>query len=495
MPSKIDTPCPAYTKMISCWPLINALWGGTTAMRLGTTEWLPKESGESEIKYAIRLNRSILFNGYKNAVKGLVSKPFSKAVALSENAPARLQPIEKDANREGLRLTAWSRLVYEDALKYGLSHVLVEYPVVPEADKLSRVDEEQSDLRPYFVHVSARDLFFWSSSRNASGVRELDEVRFYQDVERPDGDYGVVCVKQIRQYTRTTWAVWEKDKDTGDWKTISEGTHTFGKVPLATYYTNWTGFMTAEPPLEDLAWLNLAHWQSYSDQRNILRVMRVAILFAKGFSDDDASKQEGKIVIGPNLVVEASNTEAELGYVEHSGKGIEAGAEDIKDIEERMVQLGLRPFIERTQVRTATSANINDSNASSDSQAWNETFEQFLRLLYEMGAQWIKVPLPDDFAASLNRDYVLAARALEDNTLLLEMRKAREITRKTYLSETQRRGLLDESLDLEQEIEDLKNEEPPMDQLGGAGGFGQPNDPADPNEPNEPKEPPFPSET
>ena len=56
--------------------------------------------------------------------------------------------------------------------------------------------------------------------------------------------------------------------------------------------------MRARPPLLDLAWLNLAHWQSSSDQRHILHIARVPILFARGM--DTA---ESQIDIGPNRII------------------------------------------------------------------------------------------------------------------------------------------------------------------------------------------------
>ena len=55
------------------------------------------------------------------------------------------------------------------------------------------------------------------------------------------------------------------------------------------------GFMTAHPPLMDLAWLNLAHWQSASDQRHILHVARVPILFGRNLT-----LPEDGLALGPN---------------------------------------------------------------------------------------------------------------------------------------------------------------------------------------------------
>lgn len=466
----VSATCPAYDEMQIKWAIIADLTGGTLRMREAGKTWLAIEPGESEAKWKLRRDRSILFNGFNNAVRGLASRPFSKPITMTEPLPARLGDLEDNVNLEGQNLSTWMRSVYEDALRYGLTHVLVDYPVVPDAGSLDRISEEQRGARPYFVHVPATDLFFWSSSRDANGVRSLDEVRFYQTIEERDGEFGLKSTKLIRRYTRTTWETHVQTED-GEWVRRDGGAHSFGRVPLHTLYLDWKTFMQATPPLEDLAWLNVAHWQSYSDQRNILRVMRTAVMFAKCFGDSDSQIGEGRLVMGPNIVVRASDPASELMYVEHSGKGLEAGDKDLHDIEERMVQLGLRPFIERTNARTATTAGINDTNASTDSLAWTATGSRFVTELCRMAAQWVKLTLPDTFAAKIHDDYGAGLQSGEDKKLLLEARKARDLTRRTFLNELKRRSVLPDSLDIEAELADLEAEEStasiPMNDLSG----------------------------
>jgi hypothetical protein len=43
-------------------------------------------------------------------------------------------------------------------------------------------------------------------------------------------------------------------------------------ITLVTLYTKRTGFMCGSPPLLNMALLNIKHWQSQSEQDNILHV-------------------------------------------------------------------------------------------------------------------------------------------------------------------------------------------------------------------------------
>ena len=107
-------------------------------------------------------------------------------------------------------------------------------------------------------------------------------------------------------------------------------------IPVAPVYLNQTGFMCGSPPLMDLADLNITHWQSSSDQRNILHVARVPILFASGVAEDI------ELVVGANAFMRASDPQARLEYVEHSGAAITSGKDDLKVLEFQMQAMGLQ---------------------------------------------------------------------------------------------------------------------------------------------------------
>ena len=131
-----------------------------------------------------------------------------------------------------------------------------------------------------------------------------------------------------------------------------EGTTSLSKITLVPVYLNRTGFMQGEPPLEDLADLNLAHWRRSSDLENILHVAGVPILFGVGFSIENGDK----LVIGASTMARASDPNAKLSYVEHSGKGIGAMREGLKDLEFQMQVQGLELLIPRPGSRRRRAA-------------------------------------------------------------------------------------------------------------------------------------------
>jgi len=208
-----------------------------------------------------------------------------------------------------------------------------------------------------------------------------------------------------------------------------------------------------------LAWLNLAHWQSMSDQRNILRFARVGLLFAAGFSDEEL--EEG-LTIGPNQLIRSTNESAKVTYVEHKGNAIATGQQDLDKLEERMKVLGLQPIMQRSGNQTATGRVLDESRTHTSIQAWIRSLENTLRQAFEYATRWSKQELPEDFSIDINNDFGLSERATDDVRSLIEMRKAAQISSETFLREVKRRGLLAEVVDIPTELAAIEQEGPPL---------------------------------
>jgi len=481
MAADINTPCAAYNDMAAHWNLIRDLMGGTLAMRKARTTWLPKEAEEHDLKYNARLDRSILYNGLRDTVKRLKGKPFSKPVSLSEDLPERLMPMQWNIDGEGRSLSDFAGDLFYEMLQPGIGHVFVDYPRVTDANP-----SIERSLYPHLIYIPAEDMIWWNYEIE-NGKKVLSEIRFRQTKTVPDGMYGEKSVDQVRRYTRSEWQVFEYSASAGDFIETDSGPHTFGAmrdsannlvsnedgetpgqaIPLVTFYANRTGYMTADPPLEDLAWLNLAHWQSFSDQRNILKVARLPILAGKGLSKEDVEK---KTVIGPNMTLKSSSPDAQWSFVEHSGKAIEAGRQDLVDLEFRMEVLGLQPLMtRRSGQQTATGQRIDESRTESDIQSWITSIEGGLETCFEHAATWTGVELHPDFAVDIFQDFGIGYQASEEIKALIMAREKRQISHETFLREIRRRGLLSETVDIAAEIQAVADEQPPLGTIGDGG--------------------------
>jgi len=391
--STVNTPCLAYKKMAIHRELIDDLLGGTLSMRKAGTKWLPKETKEEQGSYENRLKRSTLFNAYKDTTDSLSGKPFSKAVDLKskDNLPDGLAEIADNCDMQGTNLTQFAKEIFDTLLNRGLTHILTDYPKTFSADgkELTIAEENAAGVRPYFVHIKPEQLIGWRYEITSNGKFRLTQIRWKTSVIEADGPYGEKAVEEIRVMTPTTIEV-HRQNDKGDFVVASTGEHTFGEIPLTTCYINKKGFMVAEPPLEGLAWLNLDHWQSSSDQKNLLRFARCPIAFISGLSKQEVDEN---FVFAAGSIFSSTNADADAKYLEHTGAAIGAGRTDILDIEERMIILGLEPLLSKTGNQTATGQSIDTANTQCAIQAWIQALEMALLNAYKLAAQWIGVDL------------------------------------------------------------------------------------------------------
>jgi hypothetical protein len=448
----VNTPCGPYEEMLTHWELIADLRGGTKTMRDAGEKYLPKEPGETTEAYAVRLNRSFLFPAVEKTVKGLAGQVFRKRVVLQGDVPEQITLWAENVDSTGRALSVFARDVFEAALSDGITHVHVEYPKTPEGQTLEQ--ERSSGARPYMRHIFANQVIAWWSEP-VNGVETLTEVRIREDTREKEGEWGEKTVTRIRVLRRGEWLLYE-ERDDNTWAVVGTGeTRNMIEIPFFSIYTGRKGFMIAESPLIGLAYLNVCHWQSNSDQRNILRVARVPMLFGSGWQ-----MPEGKqLDVGVNRAIVAKEPNATLRWVEHQGAAINAGKEDLEALKEEMAIVGLELLTRRPGNETATSRAITKAEADSALAAMGAALKDGLEIGLSLMAKWGGLG-EDGGSVTVNTDFGLT----EDKNLAIEtlitMRTNRDISRETFLKEVMKLGVLPDDLLPDEESARIEAEEP-----------------------------------
>lgn len=399
MATKVNDTSLAVVAMAEGWAKIDALCGGTDAMRTAREKHLPKFPREDEESYDYRVKTSTLFNGLGRTVENMAAKPFAEPVTFTDIDPAPALWLE-NIDLCGNNLTVFAHNLLTAGLKYGLTHILVEYPATTDEEGkplyVTKAAEDAAGVRPYMVHIRPQQILGWKSEKTASGAEIPAMVRIMECVEEPDGDFGTKSIPQVRVLTPGRWATYRKgEKD--EWPLYKQGPMSLDFIPLVTFYTRRTGFMTATPPFKDLADLNIKHWQSSSDQDSILHTARVPILAITGITDED------NIVIGAKSALMLP-IGAEAKYVEHTGAAIDAGRLSLQDLENQMRAMGAELLVETQVSTTATQNNIEDGEAKCQLQmivqGLEDTLDQAIDIMHQLVKLEYKGNLDvyDDFA-------------------------------------------------------------------------------------------------
>lgn len=464
---KADAPDPsvksmAYIEMEPKWALITSLMGGTSVMRLMEREYLPQHAEESQENYNERLNRDTLFNMFELTLDSLVGKQFVEPIKLNNDVPKEIAEPETgfahNIDLQGNDLTSFCREWSRDAIAKGFSHVLIDMPPLDPTVKDTRTlaDDIAEKRRPYWSLIRPEDVIF-AHADVVNGVEVLTHVRI-RETEVELVGFQEVVKHRIRILEPGTWQLWElqkqDDKKEPEWVQIDAGTSDLDYIPIVTFYANRAGFMCSKPPLEDLGHLNVRHWQSTSDQINILTVARFPMLAVAGAQL--GTGQEENLAIGPRQLLATRDANGKFYYVEHSGKAIGAGREDLQDIEDRMASYGAEFLRRKIGGRTATERALDSSEAISPLKDITLRFMVSINRALEITAEWAN--LDKGGTVLINTDFTEEDINTAAIATLADARKRGDISRETWLNEMKRLECLAADLNVQDELKRIETE-------------------------------------
>lgn len=438
----VRDPSDLMKEQSASWPMIDALMGGTEKMREAGKALLPKWPNEDEGSYQTRLQTATLHPVFPRTVLVNAARPFSKPPMIDADGipPEWLENVDL----QGTSLAQFANHLLQLALAYGLAGVLVDYPKA--GGVKTQADEKQSGVRPYFVAYKGSDILGW----RLAGQR-LAQLRLLERVEVDDGEWATKAIEQVRVLTPGAWQVWRKSDDARrDWQLFDDGTTTLDVIPFEFVYGLRHGFGQGKSPLLSMAYQNVEHYQSSSDQQTILHVARVPILFGVGLGNEP-------ITIGASHAVTSSNPDAKLSYTEHTGTAIEAGRQSLLDLEERMRATGAELISQKQAQTTATQVNAEGDASKSTLQQIVEAFEESLEALLSLMGRWVSKQINPEVALFKSYEQMPAG----DHQVLASAKSAGVISRQTMFEEMQRRDVLSMDRTWEDEQARMKDEPPP----------------------------------
>ncbi|AYZ15685.1 MULTISPECIES: DUF4055 domain-containing protein [Klebsiella] len=383
----ISTPNLDYNDMVEAWDINDALMGGTLEMRRQNKTYLPRWPKEDKEAYEQRLAVATLLPAYEEAIKQNIGRVFAEPTRLSEETPEKIVELAENIDMEGDRLDVWAQQFFSLAFQYGLAHALVDYTRTdPEAVK-TRADEQAAGGRPYVTMLNPRQVIGWKSDVRGGKVI-LTDLRVKEVIVVDGNDYGQTKVEQIRHIMPRKVEIYRRNKgDNGEsqWQLHDQWNTSRDDIPLVTLYTKRTGFMRGSPPLLNLALLNIKHWQSQSEQDNILHVARVPLLSAFGLAEGQ------ELTIGSSVATLFSDRSKQgLEYTEHTGSAIGSGKTSLDDLENQMRQAGAKLLrVENTSTKSVDQTHEEHMQENSPLYTMASSLEDALDNILQIMAEWL----------------------------------------------------------------------------------------------------------
>jgi hypothetical protein len=339
-----------------------------------------------------------MYGAFPRTVKGLAGMVYRRDPEL-EGVPAALENDLEDVDLAGSHLDVFSRMVFEDALEAGHAAILVDAPVSDQPVR-DAASEKAAGLRPYWVHIRKDDILSWRTTR-VNGAVVLDQVVIRETVYEPDGEYGETEVKRYKVYHRADPVTWEEyeERDGGEITAGATGViKNVDEIPLAIAYGDRVAILESNPPLIDLAYTNVAHYQVQSDHLTALHKASVPIPVLIGVNPSAA------IPVGPNVGIKLPEG-GDFKYSEPTGAAFDATREQLTDFETQMAAQGLSFLQSDTRAaETAEAKRIDkaeqDSTLATAARSLQDALATALRFHAQMRGQG-----DNGGTVTINRDF------------------------------------------------------------------------------------------
>ena len=419
----------AVLDMTKAWEIMKAVTYGTEYLRENSEAFLPLEPREDYDAYLSRVNRSVFSPYTQRLVRAATGLILRKPITVIGD-PYWTDVFVKDVDGCGSDLDEYARRLLICALTYGHSNTLVDFPAPTGARSLA--EERNQNRRPYWIEVDPANIYGWRLDREVN-YGKLIQVRIAEQAVVPEGDFGEKVFDQIRVIEPGQYKIFRKKETTKDMYTqdesfagnfdspanekdyelVESGEFSLGEIPLVTVYAGKTDTMTSKPPLLDIAYLNLAHFQRQADLIHSLHVASQPLLVMEGWDD-----QTKDMAISVNYAM-ATQPGNKVYYVEPAASAFEAQAAEIQELQLQMATLGISTLSQQKFVaESADARRLDRVDTNSMLSMVSLDLEQKVQKAFNLSADYLGLEPPE---IKISRDFDIERLIGQDITALTSL--------------------------------------------------------------------------
>lgn len=436
-----------FSRLSQLYQKVDDVMGGKETMKAAGVAYLPKLPAESLANYQHRLDSAVFKPIYPRTIEKAVGKAFVKG--LNVTTLPEFERLLDNADGAGTGLETFSKELLKDAIHYGITYLLVDYPVTTPNATLA--DERASGAFPYFVNIKPTSILDLRTAYNGSKV-EVVYLRFMESVEEFDSTYNVTEIDQVKEFILmhgedgdfVTYNIYRKDENNEVFLYDTNTLMTLDYIPLIPVYGNKVSSFIGEPSLMELAEQSISHWVAYANYRNLADFTAIPLLQVKGLKQNPNENGEvDEFVVSPNMAY-MLESDGELKYAEVTGTGLSKLLEGIKDLEASMAASGLELTsitpggVGPSNAETATGRIIDEAESNSILKSMVKDLTWSLYWGFVTAGEMIGV---DTFETTVDIDSTYTVMGNSSFNEMMELYKEGVITATELMTELKTKGL------------------------------------------------------
>ena len=431
----------AVLDMMKGWEIMKAVSSGTDYLRENCQAFLPTEPREDYEAYLSRVNRAVFSPYTQRLIRAATGLILRKPISIVGD-PYWTDIFAQDVDGCGSDLDEYARRLLICSLTYGHSHVLVDFPAPTGA--LSLAEERAQNRRPYWIEIDPTNIYGWRLDREVN-YGSLIQVRIAEKAVVPTGEFGERVFDQVRVIEPGNYRIYRKTEpkkdlinvednsyagnfdlteNEKDYELVDSGIFSLGEVPLVSVYSGKTDTLTSKPPLLDIAYLNLAHFQRQADLIHSLHVASQPMLVMEGW--DDQTK-DMDISVNYAMATQPGN---KIYYVEPAASALEAQTAEIQELQLQMATLGISTLSQQKFVaESADARRLDRVDTNSMLSMVSLELEQKLQKVFNLSANYLGIEPPE---VKISRDFDIERLIGQDITALTSLFDQQIIDREEF---------------------------------------------------------------
>jgi hypothetical protein len=456
-----------YEAMCGKWERMRDCYAGSDAVKAAGKKYLlPLDShlradAESSGKFKAYVERAVFYNAVRRTVQGLSGAVFQREPSIE--LPGALKDHLRDVTLDGVTAETFGFETMRELLIPGRAGVMVDVP--------------EKGERPRWSRYTAESIYNWRTFQWA-GRRMLSLVVLRERIPVVDEDdpFEVKLVDQFRVLRLSAIGasqtyvqnVWEKVRGEGGAEKWVAGPDIYPKrrgstldfIPFTFVGPTSIAPEPEDPPLDDLAIMNLCHYRLMADLQHGRHWVSLP---TPVISDDSVKSGKGtpiRIGSGEAIVL---GTGGSASMLEVRGEGLGSLERGEKDFHGKMASLGARLLEDApSQPETYGAVSMRHAGDQASLRGMVQVLEQALSQVCRWHAWWEGgVATPDDVEGDnckyeLNKEFFQMRSSPEAVRAAMDAYLADAISYKTFYEAIQRGGWARDGVTAEEEQKEIE---------------------------------------
>ena len=461
----VETQHKDYQRMLPKWQRCRDCVSGQDAIHDAGETYLPRLTDQSDSAYLAYKNRAQFYNCFWRTVAALSGMMFRKnpIVECSENIAEMLE----DVNLSNITFDVFAYQIAIEIMTTGRVGVLIDYPN-QQVQGMTLAEASRLNLRPTMQQYRAETIINWRTAR-INNVNKLVLLVLTEDLVTIEGDgfiekyetvYRVLDLVDDSKYRVRLFRVNDKkeNEQIGDDLYPMMNGKNIDFIPFIFIGIDDTTPPVDEPPLIDLADVNIAHYRLDADHKHGLHFTGLPTPVISGYTPPEGSSD---LYIGSTAAWVFPDSNAKAEYLEFTGQGLAAIKEEKASLENQMAILGARLLAsEKKATETAQTAQIHRAGESSVLSAIANTISSGLTWALNVFSKW--GGSNEECSVTLNQEFMPPELTSQELATWLQawQQGAPGFSDEGLFSLLQKRELIASGVTLEEEQERISSKEP-----------------------------------